>query len=313
MGGEYGKLLKFLAVGCVLVFLLDQLLGETLRYLERNMRGGERARTYNAVHRANADVFVFGSSRALYHYSPAVMRDELDMEVYNAGRSAQTVLYHLPLLKMILKRHIPKLVILDINEDEFVADQQKYDIVNFLLPYYNEDPSVRSIIDEVRPHYKYFSWSKALPYNSSAISMLWRTIHPLEKGSEDGYSPVFGRRTRIDSITQNCGQRYYFDSRIEHAFDEFVGTCQVNRIPLLVIVSPRTMKFACEREDFARVKAAAIRTHVPFLDLSSSEKYRDHPEWMHDSAHLNNVGSSEFSKEIASYLSSRFINGRFEF
>lgn len=309
MRKDYTKLLKFLLMAVVLLLVIDWGLGSILRYFEKNMRGGERARTYYAVNRAQADVFVFGSSRALYHYNPEVMNKVLNMKVYNAGRSAQTVLYHLPVLRMILTRHTPKLVILDINENEFVRDQQKYDIVNFVLPYYRQDSSVKAMVDEVKPYYKYFSWSKILPYNSSAISMFWRTVRPLHDVDENGYAPVYGNRVRGVSMENNCDQELDFDPRIVNAFHEFVKTCKQHNVPLMVIVSPRASRFKCPRLDLERIKDEASQMNVAFLDFSSSEHYLNNTQWMRDVSHLNYEGSLEFSREVADYLSVKCPGG----
>jgi len=301
MSIELKRCARFVVAAAVILFLVDAILGWCLRYLERNMRGGERARTYYAAYRADADVFVFGSSRALYHYNPGVMTEVLGMTVYNAGRSAQTVLYHTPLLKMILKRHRPKLVVLDINENEFVRDQQKYDIVNYLLPYYGE-AAVRDIVDEVKPSYRYFAWSKSLPYNSSMISMLWRTVRPETGGRSDGFAPVFGHRSKGDSLVDNCRARVDIDERIVTAFDDFLLACRNAKVPVLIVISPRYTRFLCDRAEVAKISKEATKWGVQILDFSQSGKFQSNPQWMYDVAHLNSEGATEFSRDVASFL-----------
>src|SRR5687768_4428964 len=98
---ELRKTGLLIAKGLLILLALDFLFGLALDHFHSRMRGGERARAYYALNESTAEVYVFGSSRALYHYNPLILQDSLNMTVYNAGRSAQTILYHLPVLKMI--------------------------------------------------------------------------------------------------------------------------------------------------------------------------------------------------------------------
>ena len=151
MNREYKRFLIFLAKAVVIVLCIDFVLGIGLKYAYDHMKSGERARANFVVHESKADVVIFGSSRALYHYHSNLIGDSLGKVVYNAGRPAQSILYHNAMLKMMLKRHHPQMVILDINENEFVYEKRKYDIMSSLLPYYNQDADVHALINSVKP------------------------------------------------------------------------------------------------------------------------------------------------------------------
>jgi hypothetical protein len=306
MNLELKKFLKFIAIAVLLVWIVDFLAGSGLSYLHGRMNGGERARAYYAVNKSKADVYIFGSSRALYHYNPQILQDSLGMSVYNAGRSAQTVLYHLPVLKMIIKRLKPKLVILDINENEFVKDQTKYDLVNSLLPYYTREESVRKMIDLVKPGYRYFAWSKILPYNSSALSILTRNIKP-DKGVKDinGYIYVKGHKISSTATIDNCNDKDEFDPVIINAFNEFVRVCKDNNIELRVFVSPRFANFRCERTDLKEVDRQLKLQGVAYTSFVNSPEYVSNENYMYDVAHLNYEGSIAYSREIAHLLKHR--------
>ncbi len=303
MNPELKKFLKFALIALLLVWGVDFLAGSGLDYLHSRMKGGERARAYYAINKSKADVYIFGSSRALYHYNPQILKDSLGMSVYNAGRSAQTVLYHLPVLKMIIKRQTPKLVILDINENEFVKDQTKYDLVNSLLPYYTKEESVRKMIDLVKPGYRYFSWSKVLPYNSSVLSILTRNLKP-ETGVKDinGYIYVKGHRMTSTAIIDNCNNVEEFDPAIIEAFREFVQTCKENNIQLRIFISPRFANFRCERTDLKEVDEQLKLQGLTYTSFVNNPKYISNESYMYDVAHLNYEGSVAYSAEVAHLL-----------
>lgn len=298
MTREFKKLLKFIAITAATVFILDFMIGSLLEYLYNRMEAGERARAHFATQKSEADLFIFGSSRALYHYDPSILKDSLHVEAYNAGRSAQTVLYHLPVFKMILSRKKPKAVILDVNESEFLYDQSKYDLVSLLLPYY-ANPAVKDVVDKVSPGYRYFSWSRIVPYNSSLVVIAYRALGFGSRRSDDkGYIYFQGNRTSQLETYKYCGKPITIDPNIVDAFREFVQLCKDNQIPLLIVVSPRFMKVDCERKDLLEIKQLADSMNVRLVDFSTSPKYLQNLTFMYDEAHLNREGSIEFTKDV---------------
>lgn len=310
MSADVKKLLFFFGKTIVLVLVMDFALGLLLETLYANMSEGERGRANEAVLRSHAEVYVFGSSRALHHYNPAIIADSLHAAVFNAGRPAQTMLYHLTLLKMIMKRQKPAAVILDINEDEFVYEERKYDLLNTLLPYYRSDVDVRETIDKIKPGYKYFAWLHTLPYNSAVLAVAYRTIvGASDQKAEEGYTPKRGQRQSSPDVLDNC-RDITPDSVMIETFREFVSLCRVNKISLWVVVSPRFATFKCPRNDFAWVKSEVQKSGVPFIDFSANPRFVDHHELMYDGPHLNEQGAALFSSEIAHLVKEQWAVSR---
>jgi hypothetical protein len=292
----------FIASGIALVVVIDMGLGACLEFLHGRMKGGERARAHYAINKSAADVYIFGSSRALHHYDPSILQDSLRLSVYNAGRPAQTMLYHLPVFKMILKRKKPKLIILDVNENEFVQEARKYDLLNSLLPYYQADETVREVINRVKPGYQYFAWSRTLPFNSSLFSILFRSI--TSKGEKDSNGYVFMKGRKIHQLVKlhNCDSHNEFDPVIIRAFEEFVALCRKNNIQLIAVTSPRFLVADCPRIDLEKVKEVMKHLHVDYVDFSNNKKYVENLQFMYDESHLNHEGSIEFTRDVAGYI-----------
>jgi hypothetical protein len=303
MAKDYIKLFVFLLKAAVFIAVIDYSLGALFESLHKRMKGGERARAYYAIEESKADIYVFGSSRALYHYDPKILQDSLGVSVYNAGRSAQTVLYHLPVLKMILERHTPRLVILDLNENEFVLSQEKYDILSGLMPYYNSHPGAKEMIDHVKPHYKYFSWSRILPYNSSVVSLLARAVRPEGKARDfNGYISVNGNLREDIELVTNCPDNLLLDTLIVNTTRELINICRSHNISLLAVTSPQFAKYSCQRKDHKAIEDLLAENNVTYLNWSNREKYIGNREFMYDRTHLNRQGSSHFTSEIASFI-----------
>jgi len=303
MNRDLKRLLIFLLLGGALVLTIDFGLGAFLGVMYGKMKGGERARAHYAIRQSHAKVYVFGSSRAAFHYDPRVLEDSLKLPAYNAGRPAQTVLYHLPVLRMILARNKPEVVILDINENEFVKEVRKYDLLNSLLPYYHADERVRETIDIVKPGYRYFSWSHSLPYNSSLFAIFYRSlISPGDREEIAGYTPMKGHKDTVPDTLQNCHDRPVYDPLIIGAFHNFVALCRENSIRLVVVTSPRFVVPMCPGPDLLRVQEEIKKAGVEYLDFTKKDKYVKNLDYMFDDAHLNELGATEFSRDIAGYL-----------
>jgi hypothetical protein len=300
---ELRKLLTFLVAGIVIVLALDFMIGSGMDWLYGRMKGGERARADYAIRKSNADVYVMGSSRALHHYVPSILADSLKETVYNAGRPAQTMLYHLTVLKLILKRHTPKIVVLDINEDEFVFEPRKHDLLNVFLPYYRSEEIVREQVDRINPGYRYLRWSHVLPYNSSVFAILYRSlIGRDDRNLDNGYIPKIGTSSSIIGKYPGCQKPFVADTSMIRAFQEFAGICLKNKIQLIIVISPRFETSDCARKDLALVFSETKKAKVPLLDFSTDESYISNPNFMYDIPHLNREGSIKFTREIGSRI-----------
>jgi hypothetical protein len=304
MGKEFRRFFLFMVLSICILVGSDFVIG---KFLDRSFNGlkyGERARGNFAITRSVADVYVFGSSRALGHYNSNVISDSLNLIAYNAGRPAQSLFYHLAVFKSILKRKTPKIVILDLNENELQYDKKKYELLSSLLPFYKKDKDIRQLINSIRPGYKYFGWSNILPYNSSVFSVTTRNFLPVKKSEIDsnGFVPYRGRRGfEIDSV-ENCNQRFNHDPKLIEALEEFVKICRAKKIHLIVAISPRFVHYQCEPPGLILLKEEFRKQQIPFYDFSRDQQFVTNPEYMYDEAHLNFEGSLAYTNRIIAIL-----------
>ena len=163
---EHPHFLVKLFLFLIIVFLLDFATGSILKYLYYKQDSGLLYRTTYAIDSTKADVLIFGASRANHHYYPGAFEKRLHMSCYNAGRDGNDIFYHYAILQGVLKRYTPKIAILDFAREEFFKNQESYDRLSSLLPYYDRHPEMRSIIQLKSPYEKYKLLSKIYPYNS---------------------------------------------------------------------------------------------------------------------------------------------------
>jgi hypothetical protein len=296
MNTEFKKLGIFLGKVIFILVLADWGLGFIMERLYDRMHGGEKARANYFIKKDTSNLVIFGSSRALYHYQSDIIGDSLHTTVYNAGRSNQSILYHLALLKTILKRHTPETIILDINEDELAAEMKKYDVLSALLPYCRYDADIRDVYLHANPDYRYWSWSHTLPYNSSLFSILYRGFTEGKDKDVHGYLAHDGLYKGSWETINNCQTALTIDPLLQDAFEEFITLCQSHHIKLFIAVSPRYVRYACPRAEFKAAEEIAAKHGLHIHSFAETET---RPQYFSDPTHLNGTGSVEFSKIVA--------------
>ena len=129
------KLIFNTVLVALVVFILDFVIGRTLRHFYFKEIAGIHYRSTYSMEQAEADILIFGASRANRHYATKVFEDSLKMTYYNTGRDANGIFYQTAVLKSVLKRYSPKIIILDYSGD-FTTKRREYDNLSSLLPYY---------------------------------------------------------------------------------------------------------------------------------------------------------------------------------
>ena len=159
------------AIFLTLCGLLDFGLGKIFGYLTVHATGGYTKQDNFISDEVDANILIFGSSRAAHHYVPSILSDSLDMSCYNCGLDGNGIIYGYGKLKTITARYYPKIVILDIQPtfDLFTNDNCKY--LAPLRPYY-QYPGVDSLFWDINPSERWKMMSNSYRFNSKFLSIL---------------------------------------------------------------------------------------------------------------------------------------------
>ncbi len=305
--------LKRLFLFIIVVVIIDQLIGLMMRQLYFNQHKGQFAQTTYSVDSANQDIIVFGSSRAVRHYSPSILSKALGKSCYNVGRDGQMIPYYAALEDVIFNRKKPKLVILDINTWEFFVGSGKYEKLSILLPYCNKHPELIKYVETASPYERYKLYSAIYPFNSSLFIATNNKLFENKIASdENGYDPL---NKTMDAATIDYTKKIVEQSKKESKmvqaktdtlalsfYKQFLQKCVDANIPTYVVISPT---IAPEIPNERKNKLLEITKSFPtvtFLDYSCNPNYNDHFEKFADIFHLNKQGSEEFTKDLVSKI-----------
>jgi hypothetical protein len=300
------KIILNIIIVAAAVFILDFAIGKILRYFYFKESSGLHFRTTYAMEKTEADILIFGSSRANHHYVPEVFEDSLKMKFYNTGRDGNGVFYQLAVLKSILKRYSPKIILYD-YAGSFAKSQNEYDRLSSLLPYYRSHEEIREIIELKSPYEKIKLISQIYPFNSLILTIAIGNleINKNRKPDNKGYVALYKEwPSKIDSAFANAF--YAVDSNKVNAFREFISRAKDSGATVFVVYSPLFQKFKRNQEIDICSEICSIE-EIPFLNFSKDTLFLNNRSLFQDVGHLNNNGAIILSNSIVANIK-HYIN-----
>lgn len=259
----------------------------------------------------NADIVIYGSSRAWVHFNPQILEDSLSQTVYNLGidgyKFAMQYYRHNVLLIYNTK---PAFII---HALDFNTLEKQYDLYNAkqFLPYIKND-LIRDatsrynglgFYDYHLPFVRYHGQSQAI-YNAIGIK-----VRP-DKNTPDRYKGYQGQeRVWTDDLSnQKAKQDHYeveVDPEILKWFKEYLKELRKNRIKVILVYPPEYIEgqnYVSNRKQVMNLyKKIAADNKLLLLDFSDSSICKNR-SMFYNSMHLNKEGSELFSKQVAHLL-----------
>ena len=297
------KIIFNIAIVIAVVFVFDFGIGKALRYFYFKETAGLHFRTTYSMETTDADILVFGSSRANHHYVPEVFENSLKMSFYNTGRDANGIFFQTAVLISVLKRYTPKVIILD-YAGGFKKGDDAYDKLSSLLPYYRTHKEIRNIIELKSKFERIKLISEIYPFNSQILTIAIGNLEINKKRRPDdkGYVPLYKEwNTKIDSIETFKGYSRDSDNLIDSnkliAFRTFVNIAKKSGANVFVVYSPVFRKFN-KSEEIDICNDVCFYENVTFLDFSKDTLFLNNNHLFQDVGHLNHNGALIFSKLI---------------
>jgi hypothetical protein len=283
----------------LILFVLDYSLGSIARYFYFKQQGGELYRITYSIEKTDEDILIFGSSRADHHYHPAVFEKRLNFSFYNTGCDGEHIFYQYAVLKGVLKRYTPKVVIFDFIAAEFDKDRKSYERISNLLPYYDGHPEIRSIIELRGPYEKYKLFSKLYPYNSEIFQIAVGDTKYKKSKHEDIKGYIARTEVWDEPIqTKVYPESYPLDSVKINIFESFIKDCIRSGTQLYIVCSPYFFNAPNQEYSILLGKQIAKKYNIDFFDFSNNPEFTSNSNLFADFAHLNDNGAKVFSEMV---------------
>lgn len=306
----------------LMILACDYSVGYALKYMYARTVSGDVG-TVNAILRQRNEILIMGSSRAKYHYDPAVLSKAFNRGVYNAGMEGQGALCQYGLLNLIIGEYRPEAILLNVDPADLLEERGVFDKLNVLLPH-SGNPAVLGIVSRRSRYEKLKLTSKIYPYNSLILSLIACQFLPLYGTTPDGYEPVHGTLTEeaVQSALSN-GNSAGPEESPEHLaagteiLDSICDLTRKNGIKLIAGISPSwihgvngeatgvtSSSIAAQRNKANAFLAEYFsKKGVPVIRITQDidGEFIDY-SLFNDTYHLNEKGASLFSMKVASNL-----------
>lgn len=286
-------------------FIIDRSVGYFMEQLAQKPRNDRLKKLNYIVNDIDEEILLFGTSRILHAFDPTIIKDSVEMSIYNCGISGGKNIYtHYMLLNYLLKHHVPRIIVLEINPEDFLQSEEPYSINKF-SHFYGRDEVCDSFMTQVSQD-KGLLFSNLYRYNVISKDLLTGLFRYHTYRSHDGYEPR--DRPKIDFYKSQLIKRKYFESNIDYKrleiCDEFFSKCLETGIQLILVTFPEYT--IIDEHYFDPVRAIAEKYQIPFFDYHYRLGFENYPEYFVDKLHLNTKGaeilSSIFAHDLKAYL-----------
>jgi hypothetical protein len=303
-GSTIKKFFLKLSAFIVVIFCIDFLGGLVLRKLYFKQTSGYDYLTTYALEQTNEKVLILGSSRAANIFNTSIVEKETGLNCYNAGRYGEPIFYHLAVLKGVLKRYKPEMILLSFDAGNFNINAEAYDRLSVLLPYYKSHAEIRAIVG-LKGRYEHLKLLSGIyPFNSLLLPMITGNTEYSKKKyvNINGFIPIektFEGPLKTFDYTKDT----VLDKLKVEAYKSFINDCKDARVPLFVICPPYMIHAMGTDPSITEGKAIAAEYHIPFIDFSRDTFYTSKPQLFADYRHLNADGVGYFTKAVLDTVS----------
>lgn len=288
------KLFLFFSI----VFAIDLVIGTILDYVYLNTQKGDYGRNNYICTQVDKDCLIFGSSRAIHHYSPQLITERTGLSCYNCGDDGMGIVSMYGRYQLIRKRYIPKVVIYDVVAGFDILEDDKTRYIGNLR-YYSEAAQINELISSVDETEKYKNLMRSYKYNSRFLDIVSQyTSSSPGTASEYEYAPLYGAM-QYDVENQMVG-KINVDKFKLALFKDLIETCQKDGTIIVLTISPWYK--ATDDSEYQSLIKLCRSYSVPVLNHFKDEDFINSRNLFKDSSHLNEDGAMLLCNKICDEL-----------
>lgn len=238
------------------------------------------------------DVVIIGDSESQSGISPMELWQNQGISSYVCAQPGQRAVEAYYMLKRVLRRQSPKLVILE---------------TDLFYHFHGIDTESRYSAEKAAQYYfpvfKYHRRWKSLTKEDWKMKRNFVERNPLK-----GYLPNYEQKPYMNgAYMKETDEREYISPAVTFWVDRIVARCREKGIKVLLVGIPAPKNW--DRRRHNGVNAYAARTGIPYLDLNLPDSNLQ-MDWSRDSRdegdHLNTYGAMKVSRYLGEYLKANY-------
>jgi|GEM_PF-3792660 len=301
------KLLVFLGLFLFLDFLLAKVFSVQYKHLKMVGAGV----SVNQILESNAEIVIFGNSRAMHHFDSRFISKETGMSVYNAGRDGQGLPYFYALSELICKKHHPRIFVIQIEPPYLskTASQESYPRLSILSPFIEDSPLLRKMLCNQDLSSRILYQSRSFQYNRQLLYFLYDRF--TKDNYEGGYAPIDKTMDQEKYKNSDTGapkiEKRTIDYDLLAMLKEMIQTARNKGINVVLCSTPRwplkQYDWDYEEKGIEILNQIAKQENIPFFNIT----FQKYPELQDanlyaDPHHLNRDGARVFSRIFSKKL-----------
>ena len=294
------KILKIVLVSIFLLVLLDWIIGSLLDKYYFLAKSGNIAKITYVVDSTNADLIFVGASTTSHNYNPELFSEKTGLTCFNAGRDGTGMLYYNALIKMVLSRYKPKIILLDVHFISLNSTYNDEDRIAPLLPYCNEHKEVLPIITSRNKFEKIKLMSRIYPFNSQ----VWDIIRFQQRKDGDDFRELKGFIPLNGNIDGKKPSKQLdlmeVDTTKINLLVDIMHMAKSSGVRLIVVLPPEYYPVYIYPENY--LKSLCEENNIEVIDFLNNSAFLNSPYLFHDYSHLNKEGADILTIEVSKQL-----------
>ena len=213
----------------------------------------------------------------------------------------QGILYVAAIEELILKRFVPKTIIINVDDEMLAVNDNEYDRLAVLFPYVRKHKELEKTLSLKDKNLKWKLKSNLYRYNSTLVHILASGL--IEQKDYKGFVPQKGQlsESRFNEYLQRERRAITeFDPNKVRALNDFIKRAKDQNVEVFLVVAPRIDRFAHSRNIVSqKVSVIANENNLTLLDFSQDKNFVTQRELFADPGHLNRQGARLFSQILA--------------
>lgn len=292
------KNILFLAIGIVILYIIDYPISIALRPLGQNI-------VWKNIYenKIDADIVFFGSSRALRTFDAGFIEKATKIKSYNLGITNAKIEISTLCLHEYLKHctHKPKYAFLEVGYLT-MDSTNNFDNHFQLFPYLLFNREGFNFIKNYNGFKEYYLYLPLIRYSGyfkklANMSMFYKGENP-----EYGFFPYDWHWNQYVSFTSQDSTRVIPLTKSKKKYlDSFVELCRNNEIELYLIYVPEHKnypKYYCNKDSIIEYyRNYAQNNDLGFKDFSADTIFNKDTALFYNVEHVNKKGAEKFTKE----------------